>query len=442
MPNETPPASLSFRRPEWRVMTPMGLALALSLLGDATLYTVLPTHTAQAGIALASVGIILSVNRAVRLLINTPVGLAYDRWPRRWIFVPAAAVGVLSTALYALSPGFWPLLLGRLLWGLAWSGMWVGAQTIALDVAGPGQRGRLMGVAQAWFFLGGALSFFVGGLLTDRLGYREALWVGTAISAVGMLAALLFLPETRPAGAVPSGRLRWRLPRWSNLKPHLGAGGWAALYAQGVLRFSVAGVATATLVLFVEDTLGATVTLAGVAVGAATLTGLLLALRPLLSLATAPTAGRLSDIHGRWRMLNWGGVLGGASFLVLMAGSLLALLVNGVSERAVDGDPEPGVQRAGRRRLAGGDAGPQSGLAGQRGRPGQRAGAIGCLRLAAGCRSRRALPAVRGADVERRAGIANRQASQHDANPTKLLRPLRCAIMARSSIRDYDGSCC
>ena len=330
MPNELQPVSFSSRRPEWRVMTPMGLALALSLLGDATLYTVLPTHTAQAGIALVNVGIILSVNRAVRLLINTPVGLAYDRWPRRWIFVPAAAVGVLSTALYALSPGFWVLLLGRLMWGLAWSGMWVGAQTIALDVAGPGQRGRLMGIAQAWFFLGSALSFFVGGYLTDKLGYREALWAGTAISAIGLLAALLFLPETRPASAVAADRLRWRLPRWSNLKPHLGAGGWAALYAQGVLRFSVAGVATATLVLFVEDTLGATVTLAGVTIGAATLTGLLLALRPLLSLATAPTAGRLSDIHGRWRMLNWGGMLGGVSFLVLVAGSLLALLVNGV----------------------------------------------------------------------------------------------------------------
>ena len=108
MPEPSNPQRPTTGRSERRVMTPMGLALALSLLGDATLYTVLPTHTAQAGIALASVGIILSVNRAVRLLINTPVGLAYDRWPRRWIFVPAATIGVLSTALYALSPGSWP----------------------------------------------------------------------------------------------------------------------------------------------------------------------------------------------------------------------------------------------------------------------------------------------------------------------------------------------
>lgn len=314
---------------EWRVMTPMGLALALSLVGDSMLYTVLPTHTAQAGITLASVGVILSVNRAVRLLFNTPIGIAYDRWPRRWIFLPAAAIGVLSTAVYALSQSFWLLFAGRLLWGLAWSGLWVGAQAIALDVAPPGGRGRLMGVAQAWFFLGAALSFFASGILTDRLGYREGLWVGTGIAALGLLAAWLFLPETRPATQQPAP-VRWRLPRWKSLKPQLPAGGWVALYAQAILRFAVAGVATATLALFVQQELGETVAFDGVALGAATLTGLLLAMRPLLSLAAAPWAGRLSDVHGRWQLLSWGGVVGGVSFVVLVGSSLLALLVNGV----------------------------------------------------------------------------------------------------------------
>ena len=65
------------------VLFPLGVGTALSLMGDGTLYTVLPTHTAEAGIALTSVGIILSVNRLVRLFLNGPAGLAYDRWPRR-----------------------------------------------------------------------------------------------------------------------------------------------------------------------------------------------------------------------------------------------------------------------------------------------------------------------------------------------------------------------
>ena len=42
------------------VLLPLGLGTALSLMGDATLYTVLPTHTAEAGIALSGVGIILA----------------------------------------------------------------------------------------------------------------------------------------------------------------------------------------------------------------------------------------------------------------------------------------------------------------------------------------------------------------------------------------------
>ena len=74
----------------------MGLGTALSLVGDSTLYTVLPTHTADAGIALASVGVLLGVNRAVRLLFNGAAGVAYDRWPRRRLFVLALFVGLAS----------------------------------------------------------------------------------------------------------------------------------------------------------------------------------------------------------------------------------------------------------------------------------------------------------------------------------------------------------
>jgi len=118
-----------------RVLFPLGLGTALSLMGDSTLYTILPTHTTEAGIALASVGLILGINRAVRLLLNGPIGLAYDRWPRRRLFVPALFLGALSTAVYAATHGFWPLLAGRLLWGLAWSGIWVGGTAIILDLS-------------------------------------------------------------------------------------------------------------------------------------------------------------------------------------------------------------------------------------------------------------------------------------------------------------------
>ncbi|MBL8055105.1 MAG: MFS transporter, partial [Anaerolineales bacterium] len=161
--DHTPAAA---RRVIWRVLAPIGLGTALSLLGDTAMYAVLPTHTAALGVTVASVGVLLSANRWIRLALNNVAGSAYDRWPRRRLFVPALLLGALSTALYAFTQGFWPLLIGRLLWGAAWSGIWVGGNTIILDVATDRERGRWAGLYQLSFYLGGALGFPIGGLLT------------------------------------------------------------------------------------------------------------------------------------------------------------------------------------------------------------------------------------------------------------------------------------
>ena len=55
-----------------RVLVPLGVGIALSLLGDSTLYTVLPKPEIanQAGVTLALVGVLLGVNRIVRLGFN------------------------------------------------------------------------------------------------------------------------------------------------------------------------------------------------------------------------------------------------------------------------------------------------------------------------------------------------------------------------------------
>jgi MFS family permease len=316
----------AFIRPA-RVLFPLGLGTALSLMGDATLYTVLPTHTADAGIALGSVGIILGVNRAVRLFLNGPAGLAYDRWPRRRLFAPALFVGALSTVIYAGTHGFWPLLVGRLLWGLAWSGIWVGGATIILDVTTDQDRGRWTGLYQTWFFLGGALGAFAGGLLTDRLGYNSTMWIGAGLTALGGLAALLLLPETRSARpnsddllvkeTAPRLRANWSL--------------WIAASLQGINRFVTAGVLMATMALLVQDRLQSF----NLTLGMATLTGALLAGRTLLSTVAAPLAGTISDrLKSRWKVTMGGLIIGLIGMTLVAQGTPVAILA-GISLGAV-----------------------------------------------------------------------------------------------------------
>jgi len=312
-----------------RVLFALGLGTALSLMGDGTLYTVLPTHTAEAGIALSSVGIILGVNRAVRLFLNGPAGLAYDRWPRRWLFVPALFIGSLSTAVYAATRGFWPMLVGRLLWGLAWSGIWVGGATVILDVTTAQDRGRWTGLYQTWFFLGAALSALAGGLLTDWLGYGATMWLGAAVTALGGLVALILLPETRSIRSVLDR------PSVEEIRPRLRAnrGLWVAASLQGINRFVIAGVFAATMGLLVQDWLSST----SLTLGVATLTGLLMAGRTLLSVVAAPLAGAASDRLGsRWGMAAWGLAIGVVSMALVAWGEPVAILA-GVSLGAVAG---------------------------------------------------------------------------------------------------------
>lgn len=293
-----------------KVLLPLGLGTALSLMGDATMYTVLPTHAAEAGIPLAAVGIILSANRVIRLFLNRPTGSAYDRSFRRRLFLPALLIGAISTAIYAATVGFWPLLAGRLLWGLAWSGIWVGGATIILDVTKDSDRGRWTGWYQTWFFLGTTLGAVLGGWLTDLWGYSTAMWIGAAVTAMGAVFAFFTLPETRPAEEEDSQVPTDNYPeKW---KPDFEFYGVMTIY--GINRFIIAGVIAATLALLVQDQLSKT----NIVIGVATLTGIMLGMRTILSMFSAPLSGIISDrLNNRW----------GVTIVVLLIGAIGMLLL-------------------------------------------------------------------------------------------------------------------
>jgi MFS family permease len=298
-------------------------------MGDATLYTVLPTHTAEAGITLAAVGIILSANRFIRLFLNGPTGILYDRSRRRRLFVPALFIGALSTAIYAAWDGFWPLMAGRLIWGLAWSLIWVGGATIILDVTTDGDRGRWTGLYQTWFFLGAAIGAFAGGFLTDRIGYSAALWIGAGVTTLGGVVALIYLPETRSSKSMnlsyPNNETaqKWR-PNGELV---------SVVSLQGINRFVTAGVLAATIALLVQEQLS----MNNLVLGVATVTGILIGLRTILSMFAAPLAGSLSDKSGnRWGVTMAGLIFGSIGMLLLIRPDPVFILV-GIGFSAIAG---------------------------------------------------------------------------------------------------------
>ena len=56
-----------------------GLVIAIGMIGDTLLYAVLPLYHQQFGLSLAMVGVLLSLNRWIRLLANSAVAHLGER---------------------------------------------------------------------------------------------------------------------------------------------------------------------------------------------------------------------------------------------------------------------------------------------------------------------------------------------------------------------------
>jgi MFS family permease len=310
------------------VLNLLGIGTAISLLGDATLYTVLPHPdiSTQLGINLSMVGLLLGANRAIRLVLNGPVGILYDRMPRRGLLIIALSLGAGSSIFYAVANGFWPLLMGRIFWGFAWSLLWVGGNSVVLDVSTEDNRGQHSGIFQMWFFIGVATSSLFGAMLTDMFGFRIGQWISVVVIGMTALTWLFFLPETRKGKGVPSDPGKQILATTERLP-------WGVIATTSftifIARFMAWGVLAATGILWLSGFFGEGVTILTIFVPIATLTGLYSALANLTSIASTPLAGSVSDrLDRRWPVIAAAMILGCLG-LWLMSGDNISFALIG-----------------------------------------------------------------------------------------------------------------
>ncbi len=304
-----------------RVAWTLAACTALALFGDSTLYAVLPSQYMQAGITLAGVGWLLSVNRLVRIPLNVASGWLTDHIGPKVPYIVGIGLGVISTAGYGLARGFWPLMALRALWGVAWTLIAVSAYTLLLNISHPARRGRQLGLYASFSFLGGALGPILGGYLTDTQGYAAAMLALGACTGVGWLLAIILVPAVPPpdrqaGNTTPLTRRRIAsLTRraWVALRSSRRSLG-VILLLNGAHRFFFAGVFYATFGQYLLLALGDKARLGGLLIGVASLTGVLLFARNVITALVGPLVGHLSDLlRDRSRVLILGeasGVLG------------------------------------------------------------------------------------------------------------------------------------
>ena len=290
------PKTNSPPRPE-RLVLMVGGTIGLAIVGDSFLYGTLPIEAKNLGIALPLVGILLSINRLVRLLSNTWASSVFEKLGPRRPFVLATVLALLTTAAYGAGWGFLVFLLARMGWGIAWSALrQAGYQ--AVWTGGDRAKGRLMGMLWGIIRLGSAFSVLFGGFLRDRFGYRTGVWGISAITAFAIPVALSIRWPAEPRQvrrAQASFRQGWR----EALQTPAGQ----RLLLAGFVHSAFEGILISTTSLFLVGRLGGSELFPGLGARIGTLAGFLLALRWTSDMVFGPAIGALSDRIGQARTL-------------------------------------------------------------------------------------------------------------------------------------------
>ena len=154
------------------------LALAFASFGDAFLYPFLPVNFESVGVPIMWVGLLLSINRFVRIVSNTIIVHAFARYGLRSIMILAVALAIPSTFGYGIATGLVAWLSLRVLWGLAFSAMRIGTLGYALQ---HNRKGFALGVSRSLQESGPMLALFIAPVLLNSLESKNNLFCSGAV---------------------------------------------------------------------------------------------------------------------------------------------------------------------------------------------------------------------------------------------------------------------
>ena len=256
------------------------------------------------------VGVILSLNRWVRLLTNPLAARLYERFPAGALIVVAIVLSAVSTAMYALPAALAVFLLGRLLWGFCYSLLRLGSFLSALEDAAA-HAGRRIGNTRAVWGIGYFAGAVYAPFATSSIG-----WTGACVVA----AALTLAAGIGPAYLAASWRRRVRVPEEGHVPASLWEPRLMALFATATVQLGLyAGILVAAGGFRVDELFHEGAPVFAFVVPAAFVAAAFALTQRVAQVLWTPIAGRWSD-----RSASWAFVV--STVVSLASVALLALL--------------------------------------------------------------------------------------------------------------------
>lgn len=291
----------------------VALVTAISLLGDSMLYIALPLYWKEAGLdSIWQVGVLLSINRFIRLPFNPLVGWLYNKISLKTGLVIAIILGSITTLGYGLLSGFVAWILLRSLWGIAWSFFRIGGLSIVAFDTKKENRGKSIGLYNGLYRLGSLVGMLVGGLLVPIIGLSAVSIIFGCLTLLGLPLILMYVNTNSLMANEQDSKVVIVQERFIN---RLKQGRGMIIFTGFCITLLIQGVFISTLSSLIEHNHGESIVLFGSVMSVTFLTGIILSIRWIWEPFLGARFGVWSDgVKGRVPLLVLSLIFGGLAF--------------------------------------------------------------------------------------------------------------------------------
>lgn len=175
--------------------------ILIDAIGVGLIFPMMPDLMARVGAADTAQGalwggVLMAAYAAMQFVFSPIIGGLSDAHGRKPVMLLALATLAVDYAIMALATGFWLLLIGRVLAGIA-GATYITATAYLADISPPEKRAANFGLIGATFGIGFVMGPALGGMLA-AWHITAPFWVAAAFSAANVVFGLLVLPESLP----------------------------------------------------------------------------------------------------------------------------------------------------------------------------------------------------------------------------------------------------
>ncbi len=197
---DLPSEDLPVRRTAWPAIFSLSLGVFGLVTAEFLPASLLPPIAADLSISPGLAGQTVTATAVIGAIAGPGIVVGARRLDRRLVLLTLTGLLILSSLLAATATGFVPLLVARVLLGVALGGFWALSAAFAMRLADSRDLPRAMSIIMAGVSLATVCAAPLGAWVGATLGWRAAFYMTAVLGALVFLMQVTTMPAMPPAG--------------------------------------------------------------------------------------------------------------------------------------------------------------------------------------------------------------------------------------------------